>query len=229
MTADGHRHWRERIGAYLLGGLEPEEAAAVKAHLEGCAECRREAEGLAPLRTLLSRADPDQIDDSPRPPARLGRQVMSRIRQERRAQRARRFRLAGAGALATAVLAGAIVAGVALVGSPDQQPTTSERTVSWSAPNGDFQVSATLASRSFGTQIKMTVLGVRQGTPCRVYVRRAGGGTVAAGSFDYWHDEGEDPPALTAAIPIEEAKSILVHAGSHSYVVPIPPVEDDAA
>jgi hypothetical protein len=154
---------------------------------------------------------------------------MSRIRQERRAQRARRFRLVGAGALATAVLAGAIVAGVAVLGSPDQQPTTSERTVSWSAPNGDFQVSATLASRPFGTQIKMTVLGVRQGTPCLVFVRRAGGGTVAAGSFHYWHDEGEDPPALAAAIPIEKAKSILVRAGTHHYVVPIPPVGDDAA
>jgi anti-sigma factor RsiW len=33
---------RTQLGAYVLGGLEPEEAAAVREHLDRCPECARE-------------------------------------------------------------------------------------------------------------------------------------------------------------------------------------------
>ena len=41
------------LGAYLLGGLEPAEAARFEHHLEACAECRRELDDLASLPALL--------------------------------------------------------------------------------------------------------------------------------------------------------------------------------
>ncbi|WP_029704052.1 zf-HC2 domain-containing protein, partial [Arthrobacter sp. TB 26] len=37
------------LGAYLLGGLEPEEAAAFEQHLGSCADCRQELDDLASL------------------------------------------------------------------------------------------------------------------------------------------------------------------------------------
>ncbi|HEX6130274.1 MAG TPA: zf-HC2 domain-containing protein, partial [Actinomycetota bacterium] len=40
------RPFREQLGAMALGHLSDEEATAVRAHLDGCAECRTE------LRTL---------------------------------------------------------------------------------------------------------------------------------------------------------------------------------
>ncbi|HET9347967.1 MAG TPA: zf-HC2 domain-containing protein, partial [Arthrobacter sp.] len=41
------------LGAYLLGGLEPDEAAAFEQHLGSCAECRLELDELASLPALL--------------------------------------------------------------------------------------------------------------------------------------------------------------------------------
>lgn len=41
------------LGAYLLGGLDPEEEAAFRDHLANCADCRHELEELESLPALL--------------------------------------------------------------------------------------------------------------------------------------------------------------------------------
>ena len=41
------------LGAYLLGGLDPEEERAFRDHLAACAECRHELEQLESLPALL--------------------------------------------------------------------------------------------------------------------------------------------------------------------------------
>ncbi|MEU8526663.1 zf-HC2 domain-containing protein [Streptomyces sp. NPDC048629] len=45
---------RRSVGAYVLGALEPAEAAELDVHLAGCPECLREAEELAEVEALLS-------------------------------------------------------------------------------------------------------------------------------------------------------------------------------
>lgn len=47
---------RRRIGAYLDGALEGAQAEAAARHLAGCSTCRREADGLRRMRTLLQRS-----------------------------------------------------------------------------------------------------------------------------------------------------------------------------
>lgn len=42
------------LGAYLMGGLEEDDAAAVRAHLEVCGTCRAEHDDLAPVTGWLS-------------------------------------------------------------------------------------------------------------------------------------------------------------------------------
>ena len=49
-------HLRPDLGAYVLGGLDPDEAAAVRRHLETCEDCAAELDSLAPLPGLLSLA-----------------------------------------------------------------------------------------------------------------------------------------------------------------------------
>ena len=44
------------LGAYVLGALDPDEAAAVRRHLQECPECAAERDALAPLPGLLSLA-----------------------------------------------------------------------------------------------------------------------------------------------------------------------------
>ena len=46
MSVD-HRTIRESLGAYVLGHLDADETTAVRAHLDGCASCRTEADEIA--------------------------------------------------------------------------------------------------------------------------------------------------------------------------------------
>src|SRR5438477_10071904 len=117
MTAEECRIWRERIGALVLGQLDPGEKAATEAHLDGCPDCRAEAEALAPVAALLERADPDRLAHAPAPPAGLGDRIARRIAAERRAARRRRVRW-GVGLGATAAAATAVtVLAISLIGS----------------------------------------------------------------------------------------------------------------
>jgi anti-sigma factor RsiW len=50
------------LGAYLLGGLQPDEAAAFERHLAECRDCRAELDQLASLPALLDAVPvPDAI------------------------------------------------------------------------------------------------------------------------------------------------------------------------
>ncbi len=42
MNATDHNRWKEDLAAYMLGALEPDEAAELERHLEGCERCRAE-------------------------------------------------------------------------------------------------------------------------------------------------------------------------------------------
>ena len=78
-----HRVLRERLGAYVLDGLDPAERAGVDAHLAGCASCRAELASLAPLAGPLRGVDPDASDRSGPAPAPTGfDDVLRRLREE---------------------------------------------------------------------------------------------------------------------------------------------------
>lgn len=64
------RHVQLLLGAYVLGGLSPQEEAAVEAHLPQCAQCRAEYEEMASVPVwldLLKLGDgdpaPGQLED----------------------------------------------------------------------------------------------------------------------------------------------------------------------
>lgn len=99
---------RENLGAYVLGGLEPEEIADIRRHLEACAACRSELRELEDLKHAL--------DAAPRPaepPPHLEEEILSRVRvlssppesPERRKRAAGRVALFAASFAALAVLA----------------------------------------------------------------------------------------------------------------------------
>jgi anti-sigma factor RsiW len=54
MTEETHQ-WREELGAYLMGALDPDEAERMRLHLEECAACRAEYAELAPVAGLLAK------------------------------------------------------------------------------------------------------------------------------------------------------------------------------
>lgn len=93
--------YRDELGAHVLGGLEEAEAAAVRAHLDGCASCRAEHERLAGAVPLLAlaRSAPERAPD------RLRDRVVAAAAQ-------RRSRRLWAGAVAAALLLGTVLGGV---------------------------------------------------------------------------------------------------------------------
>jgi len=218
MKSESCREWREALGAYALGHLPEEERASLEAHLDGCPDCRAEAESLLAIAQRLPHADPARFGPAPTPPPELGRRIAATIGAERRSKRRhRRLRfglgLGGAAAVATAVVLAIFVLSSNQAGGPEQQVAFR------SLPPG-VKIAATLEPRAFGTEIHMYVAGIRSGTLCRVYMRGPGRTGASAGSFRYrWGSE--DSAVLSAALDLSRAKALVVHAGNRTFVAPL--------
>jgi len=65
MSERDHDARRDELAAYLLGALEPAEAAELERHLAGCEECRTELEWLRPAVQVL----PESVERLEPPPA----------------------------------------------------------------------------------------------------------------------------------------------------------------
>ncbi len=127
--ADRPRHteacpeWAGDIAAWAVAQGSPAREAALVEHLEGCAACRAEAEGLLAIAAVVLAADPDVAVDQaldpevveadvgersssryPEPPADLGERIGRRIRRERRRQLVRRSLVVAVGAAAAAAV-----------------------------------------------------------------------------------------------------------------------------
>ena len=91
---------RENLGAFAVGGLEPDELAGVLRHLERCPACREELRELQEVAEALA-----VLPTSPEPPAHLKAQVLSGMREESAPHRSLRRRAALPAALAALLLA----------------------------------------------------------------------------------------------------------------------------
>jgi anti-sigma factor RsiW len=164
----GCDHVRPELGAYVLGGLEPAEEAAVREHVASCAECAAEHASLAGLPRLLALAAP--IEDAGPPAPALEERVLDAVARERphRAPRRRRLLrapvLAGAGAVLAAVAAALVIA---LGGGDDAGPAGYQvalRPVAGGAAAGR----AELAGADGGTELHLWVSGLPR-DPAIVY------------------------------------------------------------
>ena len=62
MSDPSCRTYRELLGVYVVGAIEPAERADVDAHLAQCYECREELAGLALLPALLHRVPLEEAE-----------------------------------------------------------------------------------------------------------------------------------------------------------------------
>lgn len=77
MNEREHEARRDELAAYLLGALEPGEAAAIEQHLAGCEVCRAELEWLQPAVRVL----PESVERV-EPPAELRARIMGKIEDD---------------------------------------------------------------------------------------------------------------------------------------------------
>jgi anti-sigma-K factor RskA len=74
MSETDHDPRQGEIAAYLLGALEPDEAAALERHFAACVECRTELEWLRPAMQVLPESV-ERIEPSPALRARVMEEV----------------------------------------------------------------------------------------------------------------------------------------------------------
>ncbi len=218
MKTEGCREWRALLGAYALGDLAPEERTGLEAHLDGCGECRAEAESLSDVARLLPLADPARFSrPAPRPAPELAERVAARIGGERRVDRRRgrrRFGLALGGAIAAAA---AVLALFVLPTGGDGDPV---QHVEFASLPAGVKIYATLEPHAYGTEVRVYVKGVRSGTLCRVYLQGPRGEKVPAGTFRYrWGDDST--AVLSSALDLSRTRAIGVHAGNRTFVAPV--------
>jgi hypothetical protein len=221
MKTDECREWRHSLGAYALGDLPADERAGIEAHLEGCAECRAEAESLQAVAVLLPLADPDRVDrPAPQPSSELVERIEATIGDERRRGHQRRQRRRFGFALGGVAAAAAAVAVLSIALPPGGSGGSPEQHVKFGALPSGVKIYATLEPHAYGTEIHMYVKGVRSGTLCRVYLRGPHGERVPAGTFTYrWGDDSD--AVLSSALDLSRTRAIGVRAGNRTFVAPV--------
>src|SRR3954454_5707628 len=137
MSENGHERHGDELAAYLLGALEPGEAAELERHLAGCDQCQTELEWLRPAVQLL----PESVERIEAPPELRGR-LMNQVRSELESAPApRRSRRWSIGAWSLRPLAGLaalvlVVAAVAAyaIGSGDSGGSNTTTVVAGHSP-----------------------------------------------------------------------------------------------
>jgi anti-sigma factor RsiW len=217
-------HPREDLGAYVLGALEPEERAAVAAHLAECPVCRAEYDRLARLPDLLRPAEGLEI---PAAPLGVEERVLDRIAQERGAKPPRggllaRVRAVGRGrrrrphrgraAFAAAVAGAALGAGataLALTAGGDDGAPAPQYAVALTGATG-ATARAELQPGRGGTEVHMWVKGLPPGAEAVYEVRcERSGWSASAGTFRA-DARGRAYVVLTTAARIGEYERIRV-------------------
>ena len=193
-------HPREAIGAHVLGALDAEEAADLRLHLTGCRECRVEYDRLSRLPDVLALV-PEEAWTSPPRPSELGLQrLLSRMHAERRTARRRLVGGAVAAGVAAAAAVGVgVLIGTLGAGDPASTQAGGVQTTagSWQLdghnPALDISGEITVVPVRWGSQLNVTLDGVKPGQRCRLVVvdehgRRWDGGswTVSYGGHFYW-------------------------------------------
>jgi len=84
MSTSDHKRWSEDLATYMLGALEPGEAAKLERHLEGCERCQEEMRWLEPAVHSL----PESVERH-EPPKQLRQSLMAEVRADARGQERR--------------------------------------------------------------------------------------------------------------------------------------------
>jgi anti-sigma-K factor RskA len=179
---------RLQAAAYLLGALEPDEAADYREHLDECASCRHELGELRPAASALPASAPPM-----RAPEPLIREVMERVRAEAellnaagpradRVPRSRWWQARPVAALAsTAALAAGAAAGIVLLATGSS--TTQRVTQAVIAPS---MPGAHALLRQTASRAELVIDGIAQPPAGKVY--------------EVWLARAHQPPQATDAL-----------------------------
>ena len=209
---DPCRDWRGAIGAAALGRMDPGDEIGLRAHLDGCAECRADLRELTAVAEALATVSVESAVGAPvQPSGALGSRVLERVARERDALRSRRTRRFAAAATAFASAAAAVIALVLVFGGGGSSGTHVEMRGA-----GGARAGADLHSQAVGTEIDVKVSGLHPHHYYWLWLTGADEHRLAAGTFSGSNETTK--LRLTAALPLAKARRIWV-TDEHDNVV----------
>lgn len=176
-----HEELRIGLGAYVLGGLRPDEVTRLEAHLASCAGCRGELDELRPTASLLGelRHGATAVEV----PTGLDQRVAAALATEQaRSRRARWLRSAGLAAVAGSAAGAVLVVGLAVTG-PEEDPPLPLEAVAVTVPGPGITAAADIVAHTWGVEVKLAGSGFTEGRRYRVAVVSADGTRHPAGEF----------------------------------------------
>ncbi|MGO4805896.1 zf-HC2 domain-containing protein [Arthrobacter sp. 2MCAF15] len=196
------------LGAYLLGGLERDEAETYERHLAVCAECRQELDDLASLPALLDAIPvPDAVALTvaaaaareralvPPEPVPVPRRLLDELAARRR--KVRRRWTAAVAAAAAACLGAGIMVGPLL-----SQPPKPDASYSVAASSG-LQVSVGLVKKTWGTELAVDGRSLPVAGTLSLWVKDRDGGEDRACA---WTATPTGRVRITGATPVQLAR-----------------------
>jgi tartrate dehydratase beta subunit/fumarate hydratase class I family protein len=225
MSDPSCRAFRELLGVYVVGAIEPAERAAVDAHLSGCYECREELANLAVLPALLHRVPAEEVErmvaagpetaGQDEPSHELLDSLLAKVGAKRRSRRVRALFTTAAAIIIAAGGAAAITQAV----SPSSAPATSLEVAALHEHGVDVTVHYGRGGWD-STTMWVRAAGIPQGTQCQMWVvttsgRRiwAGGWLLGPGGSKLWYP-------VRADIPESSLKGFVLAAGSKVLSIP---------
>lgn len=203
MSDPACRSFRELLGVYVVGAIEPNERSILDAHLSQCYGCREEFAGLAVLPAMMHRipvAEAEQIakagpsaadQEDPAPEVLAG--LLGEVRARRRNKRLRTV-LAAAAAV---VIAASGSAAVTSVLNQHRAAPFEVVTAHHDGMSGEVKYGKSV---QWGTEILTRVSGIPEWTSCKLFVTTANGRTRLVGGWlvgrgDWWYPAAADVSA----------------------------------
>ena len=207
VTTERCQQMRTMLGMYALGRLDDREMITLRAHLDGCPECRTELRLLTPVAAALSAADPDRLTEpAPRPSSTLPDAIFGAVDRERGRKRYHRIVVAAA---AVVIAVGLVAGGFFLRGGTSTAPPG--QPVAFTVLAAGVDASARVENRAWGTGISLDVAGLPQGRTYNVWLQRSDGSRMNAGSFIAGGDKTMSMQ-LAVGLPMSDATMLGVSA-----------------
>ncbi len=222
-------HDVELLGAYSLGILDDDERRSVDEHLSQCETCRAELAELQQTVGLLATVPAEWVA-----PAAVGPDDMV-LRRTLRAVRAAR---AGGRSRLLATVAASVIALVALSGVTGlvvgRQTSKTRAPAPVAEPAGTLHLTgtdpatgatltATVRPAANWVRLKADVIGVPEGTRCRLVVVTKAGARESVGSWEVSEKGAADGTAIEAAsaVPLDQVASVEIETLDGEHLVSV--------
>jgi len=220
MTGPDPRHDPVELSALALGLLPPEQAAAARQHVTGCAMCRREFEELKEMTGVLGELPPEAFLDGPPDGDLVLQRTLRQIRAENGAHRRRRLLglVAAAAVVVAAVAGGGVAIGRASVPLVPPPGSAVGALVLTGTGAGGTALRATLGPAGSWVRLTASVTGIPAGERCRILVVARDGSKETAGSWVVSATPGGSVEGSAAVALPDVAAVVVQNEAGHEFV-----------